>query len=253
MSTDQSSSHVTRGAPQRSSVRSLRERIEQAVARTPRSRLALAIGGFLVLLVCLLALGVIADDVREQEAIALDAIATPLLHSYASPMLNSVMQTFTDLGSTPVVLPLLIAAVVLLLWRRHGREALFLTVAMVGSVALNQALKLIFERPRPQLSWAQVIPEYSFPSGHAMNSFVFYVSLALIMWVLRGRRAGLIAVTVGLLLALCIGVSRIYFGYHYFTDVVGGYLAGAAWLLLVSAVLDGGLWLRHWRSEASRP
>jgi undecaprenyl-diphosphatase len=124
---------------------------------------------------------------------------------------------------------------------------------MAGSLVLNQSLKLIFQRPRPQLAWAQVQPEYSFPSGHAMNSIVFYVAVALIVWVLWGRRAGLIATVLAIVLALLIGTSRIYLGYHYFTDVVGGLLAGAAWLIIVAAALDGGLWLSRWRDQESGP
>jgi undecaprenyl-diphosphatase len=208
-------------------------------------------GGFVALLACLLALGAIAEDVHNQEASALDALATPLLHGLSNPILDAVMGTLTTLGSTIVVVPLFVAALVLLIWRRHRREALFLAVSMAGSLVLNQSLKLIFQRPRPQLAWAQVQPEYSFPSGHAMNSIVFYVAVALIVWVLWGRRAGLIATVLAIVLALLIGTSRIYLGYHYFTDVLGGLLAGAAWLIIVAAALDGGLWLNRWRDQES--
>ena len=210
----------------------------------PRSRLLLIVGSFVALLACLLVFGVIADDVHEQEANALDALLTPLLHSWSSPTLDAVMNAFTDLGSTLVVLPLLVVTLMLLVWRRHRTAALFLLVAMVGSVALNESLKLIFHRPRPQLSWARVQPEYSFPSGHAMNSLVFYVALALIVGVLWGRRAGVASMVVAIVLVLLIGTSRIYLGYHYFTDVVGGVLAGAAWLVIVIAAFGGGAWRR---------
>jgi undecaprenyl-diphosphatase len=210
-------------------------------------------GGFVALLACLLALGAIAEDVHNQEASALDALATPLLHGLSNPILDAVMGTLTTLGSTIVVVPLFVAALVLLIWRRYRREALFLTVSMAGSLVLNQSLKLIFQRPRPQLAWAQVQPEYSFPSGHAMNSIVFYVAVALIAWVIWGRRAGLSATVLAIVLALLIGTSRIYLGYHYFTDVVGGLLAGAAWLIIVAAALDGGLWLSRWRDQESGP
>jgi undecaprenyl-diphosphatase len=210
-------------------------------------------GGFVALLACLLALGAIAEDVHNQEASALDALATPLLHGLSNPILDAVMGTLTTLGSTIVVVPLFVAALVLLIWRRYRREALFLTVSMAGSLVLNQSLKLIFQRPRPQLAWAQVQPEYSFPSGHAMNSIVFYVAVALIAWVIWGRRAGLSATVLAIVLALLIGTSRIYLGYHYFTDVVAGLLAGAAWLIIVAAALDGGLWLSRWRDQESRP
>jgi undecaprenyl-diphosphatase len=210
-------------------------------------------GGFVALLACLLVLGVVAEDVHNQEANALDTLATPLLHSLSNPTLDEVMGTFTNLGSTIVVVPLFVAALVLLIWRRHRHEALFLAVSMAGSLVLNQSLKLIFQRPRPQLAWAHVQPEYSFPSGHAMNSIVFYVAVALIAWILWGRRVGLIATVLAIVLALLIGTSRIYLGYHYFTDVLGGFLAGAAWLIIVAAALDGGLWLSRWRGHESGP
>ncbi len=226
-------------------------RTSARVSPPPRSRLLLLAGGFIALFACLLALGAIAEDVHDQEAIALDAVATPLLHSLSSPALDAVMQALTDLGSTIVVVPLFAVSFALLIWRRHRREALFLAVSIGGSTALNQSLKLIFQRPRPQLAWAQVQPEYSFPSGHAMNSIVFYVALALIVLVLWSRRAGLISVALAIVLALLIGTSRIYLGYHYFTDVVGGLLAGAAWLLIVLGAFDGGLWLRGRRAGAS--
>ncbi len=207
------------------------------------TRLAGIAVGFIALLACLLVFGAIAEDVHEQEASALDAIATPLLHSLSNPALDAVMNGLTTLGSPIVVLPLYLIAVVLLVWNRRRREALFLTVLIVGSLVLNQSMKLIFQRPRPQLDWARVIPEYSFPSGHAMNSLVFYVGLALVVWAVWGRRAGRVAIVAAIILALLIGVSRIYLGYHYFTDVVGGFFAGAAWLIIVVAAFDGG-----WRS-----
>jgi len=96
-------------------------------------------------------------------------------------------------------------------------------------------MKLFFQRPRPQLPWAHVLPDYSFPSGHTMNGVVFYIALAVIAWSIFGRRIGLASLFVAVVLAIGIGVSRIYLGYHYLTDVVGGLLAGVAWLLIVGA------------------
>lgn len=229
---------------------SLRSRPAGGVSRSPRSRLGLFAGGFVALFVCLLVFGAIAEDVHEQEANALDALATQLLHGLSNATLDGIMRALTNLGSTIVIASLFVVAFVLLLWR-HRHEALFLAVSMAGSLVLDQSLKLIFHRPRPQLPWAQVQAEYSFPSGHAMNSFVFYLAVALIIWVLWDRRAGLIAVIVAMVVALLVGTSRIYLGYHYFTDVAGGFLVGAAWLLVVSAAFNGGPWLRRRRAEAS--
>ena len=118
-------------------------------AKLPRSRVLLLAIGFGALLACLAVFGVIAQDVHRQEAIALDAVMTPLLHGFASPTLDSVMWGITTIGSTMVVAPLFIAAEVGLVLARRRREALFLALAILGSVIMNALLKLVFQRPRP--------------------------------------------------------------------------------------------------------
>ncbi len=224
-------------------------RVRSALGRVPVP-VAWLVGGFLALLACLLVLGALADEVAEQEANALDAFANPFLHGLASPGLDAAMGAATFMGSTPAIPLLLLAAGLGLIAIRRRREALFLVAAIGGSFALNQLLKLVVHRPRPQLAWAQVQPEFSFPSGHTQNGLVFYLALALIVWVIAGRRAGVVAVAAAAILAVLIGVSRIYFGFHYLTDVVGGYFAGLAWLLIVAAAFRAGPMLRAWRTDA---
>ena len=201
------------------------------------------VAGFLTMAACLVLLGSLADAIRDQEVIALDTVATPFLHSLSSPALDQLMNVITTLGSNLVIPPLFVLAVAWLAWLRRPREALFLAVASGGSLVLNETMKLFFHRARPQLAWAHVAPDYSFPSGHTMNSLVFYVAIAVVLWSVAGRRFGLIAMTVAIVLAVLIGISRIYLGYHYFTDVVGGLLAGTVWLLVVAAAFRfGPLW-----------
>jgi undecaprenyl-diphosphatase len=101
-----------------------------------------------------------------------------------------------------------------------------------------------------------VLPDYSFPSGHTMNAIIFYVALALIAWSVAGRRIGVSALVGAIVLALGVGVSRIYLGYHYLTDVVGGLLAGVAWLLVLGAAFNARPRWWHWgggSSPADRP
>jgi membrane-associated phospholipid phosphatase len=97
-----------------------------------------------------------------------------------------------------------------------------------------------------------VLPDYSFPSGHTMNGVVFYVALAVIAWSIFGRRVGIASIVMASVLAFGIGVSRIYLGFHYLTDVVGGILAGNAWLLIVGAAFRARpTWWRWGQAEPS--
>ena len=108
-------------------------------------------------------------------------------------------------------------------------------MTLVGTLVLNDALKEIFQRPRPGFDWAEVWPETGFPSGHATNSFVTYVALALVVWRVGGRRVGTVALALAVLLAVGIGISRICLGAHWLSDVIGGYLAEVLWLLSLVA------------------
>jgi membrane-associated phospholipid phosphatase len=206
--------------------------------------------GFVALIAMLLVLGSIADGVRNQEVFALDNWATPFLHAIASPGLDWVMLRLTDLGSSVVIVPVFVVAIAGLVWKHRYGAASFLTVSIGGSLFIAGAMKVLFERPRPQLSYAPVLPDYSFPSGHTMNAVIFYVALALIAWSVFGRRIGIVALTVAVVLAVGVGVSRIYLGYHYLTDVVGGFLAGVTWLLVVGAAFRAR---PTWWSWGSRP
>ena len=199
-------------------------------------------------LIALSSFAFVADRIYGRDTSALDTAANPFLHSIASPGLDLVMTGITNLGSIPVVAFLFIVAEALLLYSGYRARALFLAVAIGGSVALNNTLKAVVHRPRPVLPWAHVLPDFSFPSGHTMNTVVFYLAIAVIVWVTFGRRAGILAVGVALIVSVAVGFSRIYLGYHYLTDVVGGFAAGIGWLLTVALAFEMGP-----RTWAGRP
>jgi undecaprenyl-diphosphatase len=191
--------------------------------------------GLVGLIVCLVALGAIGESIRVHRVFALDTWATPFLHGFASPGMDSLMTALTTMGSSLVLLPLFGVLVLGLIWRRRFGAAGFLTVASGGALVLNAAMKIFFQRPRPVLDYAQALSDYSFPSGHTMNAFVFYVAVALIVWSVFGRPAGVVAMACATGLAIGVGISRIYLGFHFLTDVVGGLTAGTVWLLIVGA------------------
>ena len=211
--------------------------VEQPSTPTKRGVTSLAVG-FLIALVSMVCFAALADSIYTQEKFALDTVANPFLHAISSPTLDAVMNGITTLGSIPFVTVLFIVAMVVLVARGQRSDALFLVVAIGGSVLLNNVLKLLIQRPRPALPWAHVLPDYSFPSGHSMNSLVFYVAIALLILAYAGERIGTVAVVAALLVSVAIGLSRIYLGYHYLSDVVGGFAAGLAWLFIVSVAFQ---------------
>lgn len=176
--------------------------------------------------------GLLAEDVRNHEALPLDSSAGQFLHSYSSPQLDAAMQALSFIGSGRFVIPCLVVVVLWMVRSRRLAEAVFLPGAYAGSAALNYLLKLAFHRARPELPWSAAAQDFSFPSGHAMNSSVFYLGLTLLVWTVLGRRVGLLGLSVALLVVLLVGVSRVYLGYHYVSDVIGGYSAGLLWLIL---------------------
>lgn len=199
----------------------------------------LVVGGLVAFAACLVAFAALSEVIRQPGIPAIDTSSTTVLHDLASPSLDTLMSGVTGLGSTLVLAALAGLATLILAVRGHRAQALFVTVTLVASLVLNHALKLLFGRPRPALDWAEVRPEHAFPSGHAMNSLVLYVALALIAWQLWGRRAGIAAMALSLVLAMAIGASRVYLGVHWLTDVVGGFLAGTLLLLVLAAVFAG--------------
>ena len=188
---------------------------------------------------CLWLFGGLAEDLLTSDPIVrFDQATATYLHNIATPPLTAFFLTITALGSleTVALLTVLIAAVL----ARQRRWLYFWTwlTAVVGGVALNQALKHLFERPRPFFE-NPLLREttYSFPSGHAMESFVLYGMLAYFaVLALRSWRARTAVVFGATLLVLLIGFSRMYLGVHYFSDVVAGYAAGGVWL---SALITG--------------
>jgi undecaprenyl-diphosphatase len=191
--------------------------------------------GAMAFLVCLVGFGLIAWLVSQPGIPPIDTATTVFLHGLASPTLDALMDAATFLGSSPVLAAVVGLAVVLLVVRRRRVEAVFIVIALVGTLVLNDRLKLLFQRPRPGFDWAEVWPETGFPSGHSMNSFVVYLAIALVIWRLGGRRVGIVALVLAIVLAVSVGISRIYLGAHWLSDVIGGYLAGALWLLLLVA------------------
>lgn len=204
-------------------------------------RLALV---FATLLLPLWGFAEIAGEIHEGEAIAFDEPLLQLAHSLASAGLDRFFSAVTSLGSLYGVVPLDIALVAWLFARCRLREATFAALALAGSGLLNVATKLVFARERPAL-WESISPEttWSFPSGHAMGSATLACVLILLAWRTRWRWPALVVMVP---LVVLVGLSRIYLGVHYTSDILAGWAAASAWVM-ASFVAVFGLRRHPWR------
>jgi membrane protein DedA with SNARE-associated domain/membrane-associated phospholipid phosphatase len=211
----------------------------------PLSMLAIALAYVLALFG-----GVVEDLITSDPVVIADIRIANLLVAFRNHVLTDIFTWVTLLGKAPVILAFIAVTVVLLwLWRKQT-YILPLFVAVAGSEAFTYLGKLAFQRPRPQ---AAVYAEYSFsfPSGHATIAVAFYgfLSYLLIRFVPNWKRKVNLFFA-GILIILAIGLSRIYLGEHYLSDVWGGYLVGAMWLIVAISLSE---WLGYKNLKAAPP
>jgi membrane-associated phospholipid phosphatase len=193
--------------------------------------LHLAVGLLAIVVAVMLFTTLASDIVHNRSVVQLDQNVAIAVHSWATPPVTTIMIAISLLGF-PFLWAIVIGVGIWLIRTRRYIHLVTWAVAWIGGELLNVLLKNIFARPRPVFEDPlQVAANYSFPSGHAMLSVIVYGLLAYFALLGIKSQGKRIAVIVGtIILVLLIGLSRIYLGVHYFSDVVGGYAAGAAWL-----------------------
>lgn len=165
------------------------------------------------------------------------------LHGYAvtHSAFVTAMRTLSIIGSYRVWTPVLTALAVWLFWRRQPRLALFVAVTAIGSSLINNLVKRLVDRARPILPQpVSVAHGFGFPSGHAQSAVVGYGILLVIFLPMVHGTARVVAVCGAVLMIAAIGFSRIALGVHYLSDVLAGYVLGAAWLAAMIAAFDVG-------------
>ncbi len=191
---------------------------------------------------CLLfAFGVIAQNVMQGTSLVFDQTIVRALRDPGNPSapvgpawVQEAARDLTSLGSMIVLLIATCAVAIYLFLARQYAAAWLLLVAVFGGIALNDLLKHAFARPRPdQLYQATRVFTSSFPSAHAEISAITYLTMAALLAQSQSSfRIGLYFIILAALLTLLIGLSRLYLGVHYPTDVLGGWCIGAAWALI---------------------
>lgn len=190
--------------------------------------------GFKLFLLATGTFGVIALLVAYNLTASFDSWMISVIQSAESPGMTSVAKLLSLAGSSKIVIPLSLAIMVaLFLLFRHRMELLLFLWVGITSNLLNDILKEAFKRERPNIH--RIIEEtgFSFPSGHSMAAFTVYGVLTFLLWRHISSRTGrTLLVAVCFLITAAIGWSRIYLGVHYPSDVIGGYAASCAWLML---------------------
>jgi len=192
-------------------------------------------------IIALIFFGWLADEALEGDARWFDDATRAAVHQFASPLLTAIMRGFSFVGSTIALTVGTIFVVVRFAMRDMKREAKLFALTMIGAGLLNITLKLAFKRPRPVPFFNLSPPEtYSFPSGHSLTSAVFFGALAAILTArIKSKRVRLGVWIVSTTMFLLIGLSRIYLGVHYTTDVIAGFAAALIWILVVRFVEMG--------------
>ena len=204
--------------------------------------------GFLAALGSLVLFAWLAGQVLRGQTFQFDEAIRNALHSGASPALTWFFRALSELGAPRFLLPLglLMTCWLVSAGRRHAAVIFF--IAVMGGEILDQVLKYLFRRPRPEAFFGLAQPlGYSFPSGHSVVACCFYGVAAAILTVrMTSQPARAATWTAAALLAFGIGLSRIYLGVHYPSDVLAGFAAAIIWVAAVRASY------RWWRRRPTR-
>lgn len=167
--------------------------------------------------------------------------------------LEETMRDYTALGGTGILTLVFAVSLIYLVLRRNFEAAILVAAAIAGGTLLSFLLKQGFDRPRPDLvPHGSYVTMASFPSGHSMLSAVTYLTLGVLLAQVHSRRRmKVFFLLVAMLVTLLVGISRVYLGVHWPSDVLGGWSVGAAWATLCWSL---ALWLQrrgHVEAESS--
>ncbi|HHY73310.1 MAG TPA: phosphatase PAP2 family protein [Bacillus bacterium] len=187
---------------------------------------------FLISFVALIGFSLMAFLVSFNHISQFDNVIISFITGFESPNLTVIMKFFTTIGSS-IYIAVILLLISFFLYKicKHRSELILLVSVMIGANFLFASLKLLFHRERPDLHRLIEIGGYSFPSGHATNAFALYGILTYLLWRHIPSRFGrTILIIFSSVMIIMIGVSRIYLGVHYPSDVIAGYFISGFWL-----------------------
>lgn len=183
----------------------------------------------------------IADAVHDKETYSIDNEILLMFRSsedISKPLgperFQYIVRDITSLGSSTLLTIISLIVVIYLGLKKETRSIIYVLSAAIGGGILVQILKILFARPRPEIA-GQLVSEItmSFPSGHSAMSAVVYLSIAVLISRIESLyKTRVFIITTALAISFIVGISRIYLGVHYPTDVIAGWMIGLFWALL---------------------
>lgn len=188
----------------------------------------------IISLTLLLAFGLLATILDTEIVQAFDSGIIQTIQAIKHPILTPIMKFFSFIGDTPQVIVISLTLLIILYKIFHHRKELILfTLVLLGSTGFNILLKSYFQRERPTLYTLVVEEGFSFPSGHTMAALSLYGIISFLLWRHIPKQSGrIVLIVISVSLMLLIGISRIYLGAHFPSDVLGAYLFSGFWLSL---------------------
>lgn len=179
----------------------------------------------------------ITSDVLQNETIFTDNLIANFIISYRVPWLTNIMRAFSLLGNEFIIFGS-IAVIIFLTLKKHHRETFIFSILLLMGASLTTLLKLLYRVPRPFFLALVKENSYSYPSGHALNSILFYGTISFFIFhFTRNKMTSALISTLSVLLIILIGISRIYLGVHHPSDVAAGFVVGF-WLLVTTILID---------------
>ena len=183
--------------------------------------------------------GALLQDVMAREQLALfDRPALEFIAARRDPGVNTFMRAVSFVGSTPMLLGLVtLMGGWVYLRTKQLRWPLFLAITVAGAIGLYTVIKILVERPRPDIAPLVDVTGFSFPSGHATASAAVFAALAYVLTRQTSWKAGVIFWTIAAFAATLVGFSRVYLGVHWPTDVMGGLTLGGLWTVITATAV----------------
>lgn len=200
-------------------------------------------GKWLIAAILLSIFILITHELLKDELKDFDTAIYNFIINIKSPFVTQIFKTITFFASP---LFLIILSIILFFVFKNKKYGLLSLINLIVIILTNQLLKFTFTRPRP-FEW-MLIEEigYSFPSGHAMVSMGFYGMLIYLIWQTKISKTNKkIWATILSILIILIGISRIYLGVHYASDIIGGFALSLCYLIIATSLVNYYLKYKH--------